>query len=56
VSIGVASGLNEGSNPDVVLQSADKALYRAKAKGRNRLETASILRRKDERKKAAGIA
>jgi len=56
VSIGVASGLNEGSNPDVVLQSADKALYRAKAKGRNRLETASIPRRKDERKKAAGIA
>jgi GGDEF domain-containing protein len=56
VSIGVASGLDEGSNPDIVLQAADKALYRAKAKGRNRLETASTSRRKDDRAKAAEIA
>jgi diguanylate cyclase (GGDEF)-like protein len=56
VSIGVAGASTEGSNPDVILQAADKALYRAKAKGRNRLETASTLRRRDDRTKAAGIA
>ena len=56
VSIGVASGLDEGSNPDIVLQAADKALYRAKAKGRNRLEMASTSRRKNDRAKAAEIA
>jgi diguanylate cyclase (GGDEF)-like protein len=36
VSIGVASRDEERTTPDQVLRSADKALYRAKAKGRNR--------------------
>jgi diguanylate cyclase (GGDEF)-like protein len=53
VSIGVASSTGERSHPDLVLQSADKALYRAKANGRNRVETASSVRRGA---KAAGIA
>jgi GGDEF domain-containing protein len=56
VSIGVASSSAEKSNPDLVLKAADKALYRAKANGRNRLETASSPRPRDERKAAAGIA
>jgi GGDEF domain-containing protein len=55
VSIGVATSAKEQSDPDVVLQAADKALYRAKANGRNRLETASVARRRS-RVKAAGIA
>jgi diguanylate cyclase (GGDEF)-like protein len=36
VSIGVAARDEERSTPDQVIRSADKALYRAKAKGRNR--------------------
>jgi diguanylate cyclase len=54
VSIGVATSAEEDSDPQVVLKSADKALYRAKANGRNRLETAPSKRR--PRAKAAGIA
>lgn len=54
VSVGVATSLKEPSNPEAVLQAADKALYRAKASGRNRLETASGVR--GARAKTAGIA
>jgi diguanylate cyclase (GGDEF)-like protein len=54
VSIGVATSAKERSSPEVVLEAADKALYRAKANGRNRLEAASAGR--GARVKTAGIA
>lgn len=55
VSIGVATSVKQDSDPEHVLQAADKALYRAKANGRNRVETASPAYRRT-RIKAAGIA
>jgi diguanylate cyclase (GGDEF)-like protein len=46
VSIGVATSAKGESDPQCVLQAADKALYRAKANGRNRVEAASSSRRR----------
>ncbi len=55
VSIGVATSAGENADAEAVVRAADKALYRAKAAGRNRVETANRSRRRN-RVKAAGIA
>lgn len=54
VSIGVATCLSGATHREQVLQAADKALYRAKANGRNRIEIETS--RRPARTKAAGIA
>jgi len=43
VSIGVAAFPEAGDNPEMVLKAADEALYRAKEKGRNRVEFSTIV-------------
>jgi diguanylate cyclase (GGDEF)-like protein len=54
-SIGVATSKQGNQSVEDVINAADKALYRAKAAGRNRIETASATRRR-ARAKSAGIA
>jgi len=54
VSIGLAAGLAPTAVTEEVLRAADKALYRAKANGRNRLELSAP--RRLGRVKASGIA
>jgi len=41
VSIGVAEPSTRYRQPEQIIQAADQALYRAKNKGRNRVELAS---------------
>ncbi len=43
VSVGVTLGIDARSDVDTLLDVADRALYRAKAKGRNRVEAAAPL-------------
>lgn len=55
ISIGVASSGRENSSAEDVIRTADKALYRAKAYGRNRIEAATSGHGR-ARRKTAGIA
>ena len=55
VSIGVAAWTQDKPDPNQIMDAADKALYRAKGDGRNRVQTASAPRRR-ARVKTAGIA
>jgi GGDEF domain-containing protein len=51
-SIGVATSTQENFTAEEVIHAADKALYRAKNAGRNRIETASMPRRRGRAKGA----
>jgi diguanylate cyclase (GGDEF)-like protein len=55
VSVGVASATRDHQNAAKVVETADKALYRAKAAGRNRVEAGSLSGRR-ARTQVAGIA
>ncbi|MGO8795064.1 MAG: diguanylate cyclase [Candidatus Sulfotelmatobacter sp.] len=55
ISIGVATAKENTTSPEEIIQAADKALYRAKNAGRNRVEAAVSSRRR-ARGKATGIA
>lgn len=54
VSIGVGTCSSGTTDHQQILQAVDKALYRAKANGRNRIEIANL--RRSARVKTAGIA
>ena len=54
ISIGVATAATDKVGPQMVLEFADKALYEAKANGRNRVEAAGTPSRR-LRTKAAGM-
>ncbi len=43
ISVGVAAFPEAGENPLIVLKAADEALYRAKEKGRNRVELSRVV-------------
>ena len=53
VSIGVAEPSTRYRQPQQVIQAADQALYRAKNKGRNRVELASTAPLQIEKSKRA---
>jgi diguanylate cyclase (GGDEF)-like protein len=55
ISIGVATSKGSGSSAEEVIRAADKALYRAKNAGRNRVEAASSPKGRS-RSKTADIA
>jgi diguanylate cyclase (GGDEF)-like protein len=42
LSAGVATFPQQGESAEALIRSADQALYRAKAAGRNRIEVASL--------------
>jgi diguanylate cyclase (GGDEF)-like protein len=54
VSAGVAEPSTRYRQPEQVIQAADQALYRAKQRGRNRVEVASATNLRVERKKKVG--
>ena len=56
VSIGVAEARTPAQQPEQTLRLADKALYRAKQAGRNRIETASPARQRTTRAAKRSIA